>query len=253
VSAIAAARRRLRASVDLEWQSLAAAMERAAPYARGRLLDVGCGEKPWQALLAPRVSEHLGVEYADTLHGSLNARDARADVVYAGDRMPFEDASFDTVLSNQVLEHVPDPRALWADMVRVLRPGGNLIVTVPFSFRIHAAPHDYWRFTSYALRELCREHALEVEMLEPRGGLWRVVGQKIATFLAFDCGRLRGEAQRAGGMRYEAPDPTPPRWWALPFVAPAIVAVTSLARALDGLDRRRVDTLGYLLVARRPT
>jgi SAM-dependent methyltransferase len=249
---VAAARRRLRQAVDLEWQTLTAAMERAAPYARGRLLDVGCGDKPWEAILAPRVSEHVGVEYAETLRDTLNARAARADVVYAGDRMPFEDASFDTVLSNQVLEHVPDPRALWADMVRVLRPGGRLIVTVPFSFRLHAEPHDYWRFTPHALRALCAEHALEVEVLEPRGGLGRVIGQKLATFLAFDVGRLGGEAQRAGGLRYEPPAAAPPRWWALPLVAPAILAITALARALDRFDRRRVDTLGYLLVARRP-
>jgi SAM-dependent methyltransferase len=231
-----------RERVDLEWRTLRDAMQTAAPYAHGRLLDVGCGHKPWERVFAPRVTEHVGLERE-------GARGARADVVYDGDRMPFGDGAFDTVLSNQVLEHVPDPRALWAEMVRVLAPGGRLIVTVPFSFRLHAEPDDYWRFTPYALRRLCDESGLRVEVLEPRGGLWLVIGHKLATFLAFDAGRLGREAQAAGSTTYERPADAGPRWWALPLVVPALLLVTGLARWLDGLDRRSGDTLGYLLVA----
>jgi SAM-dependent methyltransferase len=238
---IAAARRRLRAQVDLEWRTLATAMDRAAPSASGRLLDVGCGDKPWQPTFAPRVDAYVGLD-VEGAHG-------RPDVVYDGERIPFDDAAFDTVLSNQVLEHVPDPRRLWADMVRVLRPGGRLIVTVPFSFRLHAEPEDYWRFTSHALRRLCDESGLRVEVLEPRGGLWLVIGHKLATFLAFDAGRLGGEAQEAGSRTYEPRATEPPRWWALPLVVPALLAVTALARWLDRVDPRPKDTLGYLLVA----
>jgi SAM-dependent methyltransferase len=241
---IAAARNRLRRAVDLEWRTLADAMDRAAPYASGRLLDVGCGDKPWEATFAPRVREHVGIE--------LEGATGRPDLRYDGEKMPFDDGAFDTVLSNQMLEHVPDPRAQWAEMVRVLGPGGTLIVTVPFSFRLHAEPHDYWRFTPHALRALCADSGLAVEVLEPRGGLWLVIGHKLATFLAFDAGRLRGEAQRAGSTTYEPPAQEPPRWWALPLVAPALLAVTALARWLDRVDPRPKDTLGYLLIARRP-
>ena len=231
-----------RERVDLEWRTLRDAMETAAPYAHGRLLDVGCGDKPWEPAFAAVVTEHVGLE-------RKGARAARAGVVYEGDRIPFDDGAFDTVLSNQVLEHVADPRALWADMVRVLAPGGRLIVTVPFSFRLHAEPDDYWRFTPHALRRLCDESGLRVEVLEPRGGLWLVIGHKLATFLAFDAGRLRGEAQAAGSTTYEAPADEGPRWWALPLVVPALMLVTALARWLDRADPRSGDSLGYLLVA----
>jgi SAM-dependent methyltransferase len=240
-----ALRTRFRAGVDLEWRTLRDAMARAAPYARGRLLDVGCGDKPWEATFAPRVSEHVGLE-------RTGVRQSRADVLYDGERMPFGDGEFDTVLSNQVLEHVPDPRALWADMVRVLRPSGTLVVTVPFSFRLHAEPEDYWRFTSHALRRLCAESGLEVEVLEPRGGLWLVIGHKLAAFLTFSAGRFHREAQAAGSTTYEPRAAKGPRWWAVPLVVPAVLAVTALARWLDRLDPHHEDTLGWLLVARRP-
>jgi len=232
----------MRERVDLEWRTLRDALGRAVPYAHGRLLDVGCGDKPWESVFAGVVEEHVGLDVA-------GARGSRADVVYDGSEIPFGDGAFDTVLSNQVLEHVPDPRALWAEMVRVLRPGGRLIVTVPFSFRLHAEPDDYWRFTPHALRQLCDESGLRVEVLEPRGGLWLVIGHKLATFLAFDAGRLRVQAQAAGSTTYEPPPAEGPRWWALPVVVPALLVVAAMARWLDRMDPRRGDTLGYLLVA----
>jgi hypothetical protein len=136
--------------------------------------------------------------------------------------------------------------------VRVLRPGGTLVVTVPFSFRLHAEPEDYWRFTSHALRRLCDESGLAVEALEPRGGLWLVIGHKLAAFLTFEAGRFHREAQAAGSTTYEPRATEGPRWWAVPLVVPAVIAVTALARWLDGVDPHAGDTLGYLLIARRP-
>jgi len=245
-------RERAREAVDLEWRTLREAIARAAPAASGRLLDVGCGDKPWEAALRPYVTEHLGVEYAPTAQDSVALAAGRADVVYSSDELPFEPASFDTVLCTQVLEHVPDPGALMADMARVLRPGGALIVTVPFAFRIHYEPHDFWRFTSYALAELAARAGLTVERLEARGGSWLVVGHKLTTWLAFGVARLDAEAQRAGGRGYEAPAATRPRLWTLPAVAPALLAVAAAARAADRRSRDRHDTLGYLLVARKP-
>jgi SAM-dependent methyltransferase len=241
----------LRGVVDFEWQTLNAAMARVAPMAGGRLLDVGCGDKPWEQVLAPYVTEHVGVEFAETFAPSMNAAQSRADVLYSGDRLPFDDATFDTVLSNQVLEHVPDPHAHFTDLVRVLRPGGRLLLTVPFSFRLHSEPYDFWRFTRHGLAELSRRNAMDVEVLEERGGLWRVVGQKIATFLAFRLGRFEQQLQEAGGNTYQPRAARGPRWWAVPVVVPMIVVVTLIARFLDDVARDPADTLGYVLVARK--
>lgn len=68
------------------------------------------------------------VELARRLHGS---RLARADVIVPDQPLPYADASFDLVVSMDVVEHVPDPRPWLAEALRVLRPGGSLFLTTP--------------------------------------------------------------------------------------------------------------------------
>jgi SAM-dependent methyltransferase len=241
--------KRARDWVDLENDSLRKAMELAAPHATGRLVDVGCGDKPYEALFAPHVREHVGVEYASTYESGVSARLGKADIVYSTDRLPFDDGSFDTVLCNQVAEHVPHPLHFLADLARVLRAGGKLILTVPFSYRVHAVPHDFHRFTRFALERYCAELNLHVDRLTPRGLFWSVVGQKLASHIALRVARLGGDIQRAGALRYEATMQQRPRYWTLPVAGPAIVTITTMARVLDALDPDDSDTLGYLLIA----
>ena len=235
--------------VDLEKISLDRAMHEAAGWAKGDLLDVGCGDKPYEVIFAPHVAKYVGVEYDDTYSTSDNATKGKADVVYSGDRLPFDDASFDTVLSNQVAEHVPDPDAFFAELVRVLRPDGRLIVTVPFSYRVHSEPHDYHRFTRFALARYAKKYGLATDVLRERGLFWSVIGQKLTSHLALRGARLGGEFQRVGAFGYEAKMRQRPRYWALPIVAPAILGVAAAARVLDRLDPDDSDTIGYLLIA----
>jgi SAM-dependent methyltransferase len=246
--------RRLRHFVDFEMALLEEAMREAAPYASGALLDVGCGDKPYEPIFAPHVNKYVGVEYEDTYASSANAAKHKADFVYSGDRLPFKDAEFDTVLCNQVAEHVPDPDALFRELVRVMRAGGRLVFTVPFSYRIHSEPTDFHRFTRYALMNYAAKHGLEVDILKPRGGFWTVIGQKLTSHMALKYARLRSEIQALGGQGYEAPEQKRPRYWTLPIVAPAILAVAAGTRLLDKLEPDDSDTIGYLLIAtkRRP-
>src|SRR5262245_41891705 len=122
--------------VDLQWSLLYQALEVVAPRAKGRLLDVGCGDKHFERIFRPYVDEYLGIEREATFEATAaNRSAARPDYFYEGDRLPFEDGSFDTVLSIQVLEHTPRPRQLVAEMARVLKKGGTFILAAPFSFR----------------------------------------------------------------------------------------------------------------------
>jgi SAM-dependent methyltransferase len=229
-------------------------MREAATSASGELCDVGCGDKPYEALFTPWITRYVGVEFDETYGTSAYARtNPKADVVYAGDRLPFADASFDTVLCNQVGEHVPDPRAFFAELCRVLRAGGRLILTVPFSYRVHSEPNDYHRFTRYALERYARGENLAVERLTSRGGFWSVIGQKLTSHMALRFAGLRGDIQTIGGFGYEKTTARRPRYWALPAVAPAVVGVAAITKLLDHIDHDESDTLGYLLIASKPS
>jgi len=90
--------------VDLQWSLLYRALETVAPRARGRLLDVGCGDKQFECIFRPHVDEYLGIEREGTFESTAaNLARSGPDCLYEGDRLPFNDGSFDTVLSIQVL------------------------------------------------------------------------------------------------------------------------------------------------------
>lgn len=244
-----------RGIVDLEASSLDRAMAEAVPFARGRLVDVGCGSRPYEALFRPAIADYVGVEYHATWRGSANATtggEGGADVYYDGEHLPFENGAFDTVLSNQVLEHVPRPTPHFAELVRVLRPGGHLIATVPFSYREHSVPNDFHRFTQFGLSRYCLDTGLAVVVLRPRGGMWRAIGQKVNSHLALDVARMTPVAQTLDNLTYEPPSAERPRYWMFPAVMPILAVVATCARVLDRLDPVPGDTLGYLLVAKKP-
>lgn len=79
------------------------------------------------------------------------------DLVASVYQLPFTDGEFEIVLCCSVLEHLEDPRKAIQEMRRVLRPGGKIIVSVPFMFPVHDAPGDYWRFSKFGLQQLFKE------------------------------------------------------------------------------------------------
>jgi SAM-dependent methyltransferase len=140
-----------------------------ATHARGRLLDVGCGERPYQSLPSA-VDEWVGFD--DTAN-------AGADVHGNADALPFADASFDTVLCTQVIEHVREPAAVIAQCARVLRPDGRLILSAPQYWEVHEEPHDYFRFTPAGLQTLLERAGLTVLELLREGTGVKVAAQAI--------------------------------------------------------------------------
>jgi|CXWL01.1.fsa_nt_gi SAM-dependent methyltransferase len=80
--------------------------------------------------------------------------------------MPFPDNSYHTILCSEVLEHLHDPRKAIAQMYRVLAPGGTLVITTRFTFPVHDAPGDYWRFTPNGLRILFADFEIIDEAVE---------------------------------------------------------------------------------------
>lgn len=144
----------------------------------GRVLDVGAGESPWRDLMPG--ATYVGL---DTSHSDAFGMSRRRDVVYYdGGEMPFEDDEFDHVLCTEVLEHVDEPLPFLADLHRVLRPGGTLVLTVPWSARVHHIPYDYYRFTPFALGLLLTSAGFSDIAIEERGNDVATIANKLVVW-----------------------------------------------------------------------
>jgi SAM-dependent methyltransferase len=237
--------------MDLQWSLLLEQLRSVAPQASGRLLDVGCGNKPYEHLFRPFISEYIGVEHEATFGETSASQAGGPDVFYDGLNLPFEDAGFDTVLNVQVLEHTPEPQRLLEEMSRVLRPGGLMILNAPFSFRLHEEPHDYFRYTPHGLRAMCERAGLEVIDVRPQGGFGSVIGHKLNSLLALRIARMQGLAQSLGKLGHEASSQSPPRLWLLPVVFPAMLGISAGARIFDRLVDESTEALSFLVLARK--
>ena len=135
-------------------------------HAHGRLLDLGCGKVPLYVAYKDHVTDNVCVDWASSMHGSEHV-DFECDLTAP---LPFADAEFDTILLSDVLEHIPRPEHLWEEIVRLLAPGGKLIMNVPFLYWLHEQPHDYYRYTEFALRRFVDQSGMRLVQLEPLGG-----------------------------------------------------------------------------------
>src|SRR3954447_26517549 len=127
-----------------------------------RVLDYGSAESPYRRFFAPDVDW-----VAADLPGNPDA-----DVVIAPDgTLPLDDASVDTVLSTQVLEHVGDPAVYLSECLRVLRPGGRMLLSTHGLMVYHPDPVDYWRWTCAGLQRAVRGAGFEVRRFEGIMGL----------------------------------------------------------------------------------
>jgi SAM-dependent methyltransferase len=124
---------------------------------QGRLLDIGCGTQPYRHLFA-HTTGYTGVE----LDTPVNHQRKIAEVFYDGKTLPFAAEEFDSVLCNQVLEHVFEPIAFLAEIQRVLKPGGKLLLSVPFVWDEHEQPYDYARYSSFGLAYRLNQAGFEV-------------------------------------------------------------------------------------------
>lgn len=138
-------------------------VRRHASALRGRLMDFGCGEKPYRDLF--QVDEYIGVDVEAAASGHGTAM-SQVDVVYDGRHIPFPDAHFDSVLASEALEHVFEPDAILTEIARVTKPGGHLLLTVPFVWDEHEVPYDYGRYTSFGITHLLQRNGFRVLHLE---------------------------------------------------------------------------------------
>jgi SAM-dependent methyltransferase len=203
---------------------------RVSRLVKGEVLDAGCGACSYQGYVLQRASRYIGLDRI-AAPGRLPP-DVLADL---GAGLPLPDRSFDTVLCLSVLEHTVRPGYVVTEFARVLRPGGCLVLQVPWQWHVHEAPNDYFRFTPYALRVLCREAGLEEFELVSMGGCF--------SMLALKCNYISLRLVRGPG---------PVKAAVRAMLWPAWAAAQLIAPVLDHLDRNpEAETGGYFVIARK--
>lgn len=152
--------------------------EHLPQHAHGRLLDLGCGKVPLYGAYRALASEVVCVDWA--AGAPVDHIDRQCDL---SQPLPFADAQFDTIILSDVLEHIPEPAQLWKEMARLLSPGGKIVMNVPFFYWVHAHPHDYYRYTNFALERFVQHSGLELVLLRPLGGVLEVLADLLAKLL----------------------------------------------------------------------
>lgn len=156
------------------------------------------------------------------------------DIVHDLERpLPIASLTFEGVLVVNVLEHVFNYQQLFSESARVLKPGGKIVVVVPFLFPVHPSPHDYWRFTGETLAKLLIDAGFQDCVVTPLGS-----GVFSARYVALD--RLL---------------PSPVRFlsfYTLRYISLALdVLFTVTARALGKKYNPSDYALGYCVTAAR--
>lgn len=137
------------------------------------LLDFGCGSKPYRELFN-HISQYIGLDFENNGHSHENES---IDVFFDGKTIPCPDGHFNSVLSTEVFEHVFELDAILGEINRVMKPGANILITCPFVWHLHEEPHDFARYSPYALRYLFEKNGFEIVRIERRGGFKQAMAQ----------------------------------------------------------------------------
>lgn len=197
----------------------------ATKYLHGRLIDIGCGTKPYMELLSSVVDEHIGVDHEITAHDQSNI-----DLFGTAYDIPSGDSSFDCAVCTAVLEHLEEPEQALRECGRLLKPGGVAIYSVPFIWHLHEEPRDFYRFSKYGLEYLFNKAGFEILELKALSGFWVTFGQ----LFVYNLYRFRRG---------------PLRW--IPIIDAIGLLIQGLAYVLDRLDKSEEWTWMYLVAARK--
>jgi SAM-dependent methyltransferase len=141
-------------------------------YVHGRLIDIGCGNKPYKSIFYSYVSEHIGIDLCETIHNKSDI-----DIFANAYNIPVSSSSFDTAICTSVLEHLEEPYMALNECYRVLKYGGVAIYSVPFIWHLHEEPRDFYRFSKYGLKYLFEKTGFEIIELKALSGFWVTFGQ----------------------------------------------------------------------------
>jgi SAM-dependent methyltransferase len=155
-------------------------LQQAMHHIQGIVVDLGCGDKPFEALLAPHSS--IGVDKSALT----------ADIVADISTLPLTTGSIDTVICFRVMDDIAETTMFLDEVYRVLRPGGVLLLSVNQTWRTHDPPDDYYRWTKFGLKYVLEKSHFTVGEIKPIGGLWAFVSTRTVFWLyeTIGCYRL---------------------------------------------------------------
>lgn len=145
-------------------------------YARGKLIDLGCGKVPLFEAYKNYITDNICVDWENTLHKN-EYLDFECNLTKS---LPFDDEEFDTIISSDVLEHIPQPEFLWREMFRILSIHGKLLMNIPFYYCLHEKPNDYYRYTEFALQRFVECANFKIILLKPIGGAPEILADILA-------------------------------------------------------------------------
>lgn len=150
-----------------------------------RILDAGAGETKYRKFCGHL--EYVSQDFAQ-YDGRGNEEgfqtkswdNSKLDIVSDITDIPVADGSFDAVMCVEVFEHVPDPVAALRELSRVLKPGGTLVLTVPFCASTHFAPYFFVTgFSKYWMEKFLPQNGLEIERLEYHGNYFEFLALEL--------------------------------------------------------------------------
>jgi SAM-dependent methyltransferase len=188
----------------------------------GSMLDLGCGNRPYRAWLT-NILTYTPYD--------LDPRFSKPAVVGTAARLPFRSYTFDSVLCTQVLEHVPTPWETVAEISRVMKSDGTLLLSVPQAWRLHEEPHDYYRYTKFGLKYLVESAGMTLEKILPQGGVWVHVGTSLVNHIWVNPVHRKTVA------------------WVTRVIATFLI--NQFCEKAEKSSRNHADTCNYLLVAKK--
>lgn len=214
----------------LIYRKISTHLDAHADSIKGAVYDLGCGDSPYRDLALRHGDSYTGVDWENSPHSP------RADVI-ADLNQPIDlpTASADTILCVSVLEHLRRPDAFLQEAARLLKPGGVLLLQVPWQWTLHEMPYDFFRYSPAALTDMLTDSGFRDIDVSALGGFFTAQALK---FNYFSKRFVRGPAAL--------------RWLISILLLPIWFLDQVLAPLLDHLDRNwAMETSGYFVVAVR--
>jgi SAM-dependent methyltransferase len=195
---------------------------------KGHLCDLGCGDMYYQQYYSHMYESYTGVDWIEDPN--------RVDYITSdlNKRIELPDQSCDTIISFSVMEHLHTPDVFLAEIHRVLRIDGHLLLQVPFAWHLHEEPHDYFRYTRYALEKMLTKSGFDEFIIETQSGPATVVAVKGSYLVE----RILKKIPIIGVLL-------------VLLSSIALVPLQYLALWTDMLSKSKYDTIGYFVIAKK--